>query len=560
MASATFILNLFAATMLLLFAVYLVRTSIERSLGPSFKRILTEKGNRRISASIAGIVLAVVMQSATATALLATGFAASGLLSFVGGMAVVLGADFGSALVILLLSFDLSWLVPFLMGCGGWLFLKSARQKARLMGRFLLGVSLILLSLQLIGAATASIREGAFVPAMVGYLETDYLIAFLLGAGVTFLMHSSVAAILMCATFANLDVISPTVGISLILGANLGSATLPVWLSRGMDSKARRIPFGNLILRGASSLLLLIAIQQTQVLLPAFDGKGTGHTLVLIHLIFNGALVFVCLPFLRLLEKLLNIFTPVSMTDGKEVDALRAVSALDQKLLSQPSAAIGCLKREILRMSQIVEVMFHPVMELYETGDSVKISSVRIKDKAVNSALDGIRCYATALGNESLSKSEKRNVRELVEYAINVEMAGDVIAKRLLVLAQRRADDHVKFSTDGWDELTRVHKRVCYNMSLASNVLVVENIDSARVLLEGKSELSILVSKSRKKHLKRLHNGSNISIESSDIHLETLRELKEFNSLISTVGYPVLYRNGQLLESRLITEMPDAIS
>jgi phosphate:Na+ symporter len=97
-------------------------------------------------------------------------------------------------------------------------------------------------------------------------------------------------------------------------------------------------------------------------------------------------------------------------------------------------------------------------------------------------------------------------------------------------------------------------------MSLASNVLVAENIDSARVLLEGKSELSILVSKSRKKHLKRLHNGSNISIESSDIHLETLRELKEFNSLVSTVGYPVLYRNGQLLESRLITEMPDAIS
>ena len=100
MTTLAFLLNLTGATMLLLFAVRMVQTGIERSMGPSFKRIITSRKDSRVRTAMAGILLAIVLQSATAANLLAAGFTASGLLSLTGGPAVVLGADFASAMVI----------------------------------------------------------------------------------------------------------------------------------------------------------------------------------------------------------------------------------------------------------------------------------------------------------------------------------------------------------------------------------------------------------------------------------------------------------------------------
>ena len=219
--------------MLLLFAVRMVQTGIERAMGPSFKRMMTNDKRNRIETSFIGLILAVILQSSTATALLATGFAAGGFLAISNGLAIVLGADLGSALVIQILSFDLDWLVPFLLAIGGWLFLKTEKRATRQSGRILLGVGFILISLQMIGAASEPIRESDLLPAMASYLGSEYITSFLIGAALAFIMHSSVAAILLFVTLVILGVLPVGAGVSLVLGANLGGAILPLWLSLG---------------------------------------------------------------------------------------------------------------------------------------------------------------------------------------------------------------------------------------------------------------------------------------------------------------------------------------
>ena len=103
--------------------------------------------------------------------------------------------------------------------------------------------------------------------------------------------------------------------------------------------------------------------------------------------------------------------------------------------------------------------------------------------------------------------------------------------------------------------LTRLHESILANMCLASNVLVSDDLESARLLSLEKTELKRAERDSRKRHLKRLQSGRADSFETSDIHLETLRALREFNSHIAAVAYPILYQNGQLLETRLIEDM-----
>jgi len=551
-----FLLNLAGATMLLLFAVRMVQTGIERAMGPGFKRIITRHKDSRFRTAMAGILLAVVLQSATASTLLAAGFTASGLLTLAGGLAVVLGADFGSAMVIQVLTFDLRWMIPVLLVSGGYLFLKAPSQTLRQVGRILLGIAFILLALRLIGEAMGPIRDGDFLPAIASYLRADYVTAFLVGAAITFIMHSSVAAILMFVTFVSLGVLPVIAGVSLILGANLGSALLAIWLSRGMSNQARRVPLGNLFLRGTGAILALILINNSPIL-SWLSGFGSGQVLVSVHLAFNIILLLTSLPFVGFLEKPLRALLPDPKISDSP-DPLKPVSALDEKVINNPQMAIASLTREVLRMSEIVEMMTRPVMELYESGDNERIKVLQLLDKTVNSALSNIRRYAAKIPLDKMSKNQARHVRELTEYSINLEVAGDIVAKKLLHLAKIKTQKRLKFSNAGWNELQDLHERVIANMSLAFNVLLTEDIECARLLMEEKSAVANKERKSRKKHLKRLREGFEDSFESSDIHLETLRALKDLNSQIAAVAYPILYKGGQLLDTRLVENLDDA--
>ncbi len=565
MAIISFLINLAGATMLLLFAVRMVRTGIERNYGAAFQRAMTRKSGL-IKSGFTGIILAVILQSSAAVALLTAGFAVTGFVGFSTGFAMVLGADLGSALVIQILSFRLEWLVPLLLAVGGWLFVKTEQKRWRQLGRIVMGIALILISLRFLREAVEPIQDSAFLPAIAGYLERDYVTAFLTGAALAFVMHSSVATILMCVTLVQVGAIPFAAGASLVLGANLGSALIPIWLTRGMPQAARPVPVANLITRGAWAVIALFAVN----LLPLGEFLGnmrTGQDLVYVHLAFNTMLFVIMLPFCRWIEApVMGLVNGMASPDkdaadpSQTSDTARDVtghmpSLLDPKNPGSPAQALAGLKREVLRMSDRVEAMFAPVISLYESCDKVQIIQVREMDEQVNNSLSLIRAFVASAANLEFSKPQTRIVRDLMEYAIRLESAGDIVAKRFCTLAEDLCVSKAQFSEKGWKEISRMHEGILANMKLASNILISDDLESARLLSLEKTEVKRAEGNSRKRHLKRLQKGDSASFETSDVHLETIRAFREFNGHIAAVAYPILYANGQLLETRLIQEI-----
>ena len=552
MAIMSFLVGLAGATMLLLFAVRMVRTGIERSFGASFQRVLTQNTNL-VRSSLTGMVLAMVLQSSAAVALLASGFLASGYLTFSSGLAVVLGGDLGSALVIQILSFKMDWLIPMLLAIGGWLFVTTEHKKGRQLGRILMGVAFILISLQFLRDAMDPVRESSFLPATADYLAGDFITAFIIGAALAFVLHSSLAAILMCVTLVQIGAIPFPAALSLLLGANLGSAFIPIWLTRGMTVEARRIPVANLLLRGSWALVALLginlAIDPTVLMLAS-----PGQSLVYAHIGFNLSLLVVALPFSRSFEAPISLLMPVKLGTDLKMSEQEMTSALDPAALSNPRQSIASLKRELLRMTDLVDRMFRTVLQLYESGDREQMLAMRSQDEFVNSALSGIRSYVASMPAGTYAKQDMKIVRGLMDYAIRLEAAGDIIAKKLTAIAKERQEKKARFSEEGWMELVHMHEAVCANLKLACNVLISDDLESARLLVMEKSEIKRAERKSRKLHLARLHNGREESFETSDMHLETLRALRDINGHISAIAYPILYRNGQLLETRLIQD------
>jgi phosphate:Na+ symporter len=543
-----FLLNIAGATVLLLFAVKMVQTGVEQAYGPSFRRFMM-RSRAKVSATFCGALLALVMQSSMAVTILVSGLLGSSVLSFELGLAAILGADLGSALVIQFLSLDIHWLAPLMLVVGGLMLLKSETPLFRQIGRVIMGVALILIALSLIRTSVSPFSNSSYLTDFASILERDFLTAFLMGALLAFLLHSSVAAVLMFVAMVSSEALPLMVGVSLVLGANLGSSLLPIWMTRTMSPKARQLPLMNLFIRGGAALSMVVIVNRTP-LFAHLSEIHVGQQIILTHIIFN-AMLLVVIPFSGFIGRCATRLLPEHHAPNENMPA-HYRSVLNKNTVGTPALALVCVQREIHRMLLLTQDMMIPIMNLFERYDKKQNKKIIENNKRLNDAFDGIRYYSGKLSQHITSNSHRRQLRHLLEFAIAVEAAGNIVAKTLSPLALTRAKEGLHFSTEGLRELEDMHERIIANISLASNVLVSRDVDIARQLVEEKSELSRRQRKSRKSHLKRLAAGLAESLETSDLHLETSLAFKEFNSQIATVAYPILSRKGKLLNSRLV--------
>jgi len=544
-------INLAGAAVLLLWAVKMVRQGVEQINGGAMRRMVRRATDGRMRAAATGGLVAMLLQSSTAVALLAAGFVSSGVVTIAQGLSLLLGADLGSAIVVQVLSFDLAWLMPLLLLIGGVLYLGGRRRVVNQAGQIVLGIALVLLSLRLMREATAPLRESEFLPLVVTYLNNDLVASFLLGLLFTWLLHSSVAAVLLVAMLVSQSVLPLTVGLALMLGCNLGSGLIAVGLARKLDAKGRSVPVANLLCRSVAALAALMLLHSVELPATVLNSDHPEAWIVFGHVLFNAGLLILFLPLASAIEMLTSRLVADPVTAADNEFPFNRASALDREVMHLPKLALASATRELLRMSDIVELMLRPAMEHYDDYDPQRAMHQRELDIEVNKAHSSIKLYLADLSDSEMSPEDINHSVELSNFAINLEAVGDVLSKSMLDLARCKHDDKLTFSEAGRDELLKLHDQVLTNMQLALNVLISGDRISARQLVEEKERLRDLERKSNVRHLRRLRSGAIDSIESSSIHIDTTRALRQINSLFASIAYPILSQTGDLLESRL---------
>ena len=252
----------------------MVRTGVESVFGASLRDTLGPKLKNPLFAAVSGLFLAILFQSATAAGLLISGFAAQQLISVTTGIIALLGADLGSAITTRLLSFNLQPLIPLLIVLGTASYMATEDRNWRQAGRILVGIGLLLLSLRMIGQASEPLRDSKLLPVIVRTLSGDAAIAFIVAAVVTWLFHSSVAAVLLISTLAAKALIPVELGIDLVLGANFGGAMIAAALTRSGTAVQRAVPMGNLILRGVGAIVAAMTV--SNLILPLYRLETRG--------------------------------------------------------------------------------------------------------------------------------------------------------------------------------------------------------------------------------------------------------------------------------------------
>lgn len=546
MSAQGLLIELIGGAALLLWATRMVRTGILRAFGGKLRQTLARATGNPVRAALAGVGAAGVLQSSTATALLLVGFAARGLVGLAPALAVMLGADLGSTLVVQVLSFDLRAVAPLLIAVGVGLFMLNSSPKPRQMGRVAIGLGLMILSLGLIVSASEPLRESEVLRAVLTALADEPLLALVFAALLTWLVHSSVAIVLLIVSLAAAGVLPGNLGLVLVLGANVGAGIVPFVLTLAESQEGRRVTAGNLAFRVIGALALLPFAGLLGEALEVI-GSDPERLIANFHTAFNLLLIIVFLPLTTVAARLLKRALP-DRPDEEEEDAPRH---LDERLLDNPSMALACATREALRVADVVETMFDEVIEVLRDDDPKKIAAVSALDNQVDSLHEAIKLYVARINRQPMSEEESSQAFDLVNFTTNLEHIGDVIDKNLLDLAAKRQKRRVVFSEEGWRELKELHALVREQVQLAVAVFVTRDVDMARQLVARKEKIREVERRAAEAHMERLSSGQPETVETSNLHLDVLRDLKRINSHLSAVAYPILEASGELRSGRL---------
>ncbi len=549
------LLNLLAAIALLVWGTHIVRTGVLRVFGENLRKVLSRSFSNRLSAMLAGLGVTSVVQSSTATCLIVASFVGKGLVTTGAALAVMLGADMGTSLMAVVLSFDLSWLSPLLIFVGVVMFISRQNTQAGRIGRVLIGLGLITLALQLIVGATRPLTQSGAVRALLVALPNEVLLDILVGAALTVMSYSSLAIVLLTATLAASGLLPIGVALGLVLGANVGSGVLGMIATSGSAPQVRRLPLGNLLFKCAGAVLAMPLLPHALALLQAYV-PAIDQQVVLFHLGFNVLMAMTFIATTGWLGARLDRW----LTDNAASSGTARPRHLDPVALATPSLAISCAAREALHQADVVETMLRGILPVIRNNDLDLAGQLRKMDDTVDELYSAIKFYLTQISHEALSERESRRWTDIVSFTINMEQVGDIIERVLQDVEDKKVRKNRSFSDAGMAEIVYLHDRLLANLRLAMSVFLEGHVHDAKKLLEEKARFRDLEHEFAANHIARLQGNTAQSIETSSLHIDLISDLKRINSHICSIAYPILESAGALSKTRIrhsqLAELP----
>ena len=541
------LVDLGGAIALLIWGVHMVQTGITRAFGPQLRRMLSYALGTRFKAFLAGLGVTSILQSSTATGLMVTAFAAGGLVDLVPALAVMLGANVGTTLIVQVLSFDVSRVSFLLILIGVFMFRRSGVTRTRDLGRVGIGLGLMLIALQHLFSMITPFEDVPSLRMLLGAVTTEPLIDILLAAGLTWAAHSSVAVVLLIMAFAAQAVVPPHAAFALVLGANLGTALNPLLESGvGGDPAAKRLPIGNLINRIVGCALALALLNWIGPALMTIE-PNAGRAVADFHTGFNIVLALLFFPLLKPFARLLVRLLPARVDTADPSQPLY----LDWAAHETPSIALAGAAREALRMVDVFEAMLRGALDSLNRGDRKRVTETARMDNVLDRLDTAIKEYLTSIDTDALDDTDHRRLSEILAFTTNLEHAGDIVEKSLMPLAAKRIKRGVSFSEISRQEIREMMDRLIGNARAAAAVFMTEDPRAARQLLGEKEVFREIEARTTEEYFGRARTSRAETIEMSKLLLDIVRDLKRVNAHLAAAAYPILEGRGELLPSRL---------
>ncbi len=526
---------LFGGLGLLLFGMQLAGEGLQRAAGGRIRQILTKLTRHRLMAVAVGVTATALMQSSAATTVMLIGFVSAGLMTFPQTMGVILGADIGTTLTVQLLALRVLDASLGLVGLGFTIVFFAKRRLTKDLGQALLGFGLLFLGLKVMMDGMAPLRQSVLARDLATAFVQSPLLGIVAGAAGSALLHSSAAMIGVALALASHGLLPLEGAIPIVLGANIGTCAPALAASLGSPPEARRVAVAHIAFKlGGAALVYPLLDPFTR--LVAGSASDLARQIANAHTFFNVGISAIFLPFIPWAARAIIALVP----DRPAEEQPFRTRYLDARFLDQPALALGQATREALRMADVVQGMLRDTATVFRSGSQGLLEEVERRDDQVDHLEREIKLYLTRLAPETMSPDLTRKSIALLSFIMNLENIGDIIDKNLMDLARKKLYQARRFSEAGQFELMEFHALVSKNMERAIAAFASGDRGLAQEVLDHRSTIRQRERELRQSHIQRLQAGLAESLETSEIHLDVLTNLKRINSHVTALAFPII--------------------
>jgi phosphate:Na+ symporter len=529
------LLALFGGLALLLYGMQLIGEGLQRVAGGHLRHLLTSMTRTRLNAVISGALVTAIIQSSSATTLMLIGFVSAGLITFRQSLGVILGADIGTTFTVQLLAFKVQEVSLLLVGVGFAMAFFARRGLVKNLGQVILGFGFIFLGMKVMNDGLAPLTENELTRQVLVALADNQFLSLLVGAVLSAGMASSAATIGLMLSLGHQGLLPLAAAIPVVLGANIGTCATALAASLRSSSDARRVAMAHIAFKVLGVVLVFPFISPLTTVVAQTAGD-VARQIANAHTFFNVAISALFLPFAPWAARVITAMVP----EEERGDNPYRTRYLDDRFLDQPALAIGQAMREALRMGDVAQNMLRDAMVVLRTDNQELLEDVERRDDQLDYLEREIKLFIARLGRETMTPDMAQKEIALISFIGNLENIGDIIDKNLMELARKKLYQGRRFSEAGEAELIEFHSLVSKNLERAiagfaanGRSLAQEVLDQRPVVRQREREL-------RDSHLARLRRGLAESLETSEIHLDVLTNLKRISSHITALVFPIL--------------------
>lgn len=499
-----------------IYGMNLMSESLQKAAGEKMKSILALLTKNRIMGVIAGALVTAVLQSSSATTVMAIGFVSAGLMSLPQAISIIFGANIGTTMTAQIIAFKITDYIYAFIFIGFILTFVCKSERIKSIGQTIFAFGLLFLGIETMGDVMKPLASSPVFTDLIGKVSGIPVLGLLLGTAMTLVVQSSSATIAVLQNFAaqpGADGVTSILGlvgaIPILLGDNIGTTITALLASLGQSRDAKRTAIAHTIFNLSGSLVFIWFVKPYAALIQAISPKGPeveviSRQIANAHTLFNLTMTVVWVCLLGLMVKIVMWLIP----DAKDAKVNPLQPAfLDKKVIGQPTAALKLVAKEVLHCSGMVKNMLKDLAGLSKSEDPALVGKIKEQGQTLHSLMEAINDYLAELFSAGvLTELQATQTAKLMHVCGDVERMGELAADLTDVIAGK-IEQKYSFSEEAMEDLRKSLNQISKMYGDAMRALEQGEPEEPEKLIRRREKVMDLDINMRKAHMDRVNKG-----------------------------------------------------
>lgn len=499
-----------------IYGMNLMSESLQKAAGEKMKSILALLTKNRIMGVIAGALVTAVLQSSSATTVMAIGFVSAGLMSLPQAISIIFGANIGTTMTAQIIAFKITDYIYAFIFVGFILSFVCKSERIKSIGQTIFAFGLLFLGIETMGDVMKPLASSPVFTDLIGKVSGIPVLGLLLGTAMTLVVQSSSATIAVLQNFAaqpGADGVTSILGLAgaipILLGDNIGTTITALLASLGQSRDAKRTAIAHTIFNLSGSLVFIWFVKPYAALIQALSPKGPeveviSRQIANAHTLFNLTMTVVWVCLLGLMVKIVMRLIP----DAKEAKVNPLQPAfLDKKVIGQPTAALKLVAKEVLHCSGMVKNMLKDLAGLSKSEDPALVGKIKEQGQTLHSLMEAINDYLAELFSAGvLTELQATQTAKLMHVCGDVERMGELTSDLTDVIAGK-IELKYSFSEEAMEDLRKSLNQISKMYGDAMRALEQGEPEEPEKLIRRREKVMDLDINMRKAHMDRVNKG-----------------------------------------------------